>query len=113
MASMGGYSELDKLTAEGISNPPRMLGDTEVSLILSFVTDLPAQANILEVGPFLGGLTVELARFGQVTVVDRFVWTDANARNYPGISYANASFRGTFEANMPVSYTHLPSPRDA
>ena len=97
---MSGDPKLDKLTAAGTAPPPRMLGDTDVSLILSFAEKLPEGAQILEVGPWLGGLTVDLARYGHVTVVDRFLWTDVNARNYPGIAEANTNVRSVFEANM-------------
>lgn len=132
---MSGDSELDKLTAAGTATPPRMLGDTDVSLILSFAEKLPEGAHILEVGPWLGGLTVDLARYGHVTVVDRFIWTDANARNYPGIAEADTSFRSVFEANMaaegldvdviestlpdllweggPIDFIFIDAPRDA
>ena len=97
---MSGDPKLDKQTAAGTVPPPRMLGDTDVSLILSFVEKLPEGAHILEVGPWLGGLTVDLASYGHVTVVDRFIWSDANARKYPGIAEPDTSFRSVFEANM-------------
>lgn len=100
MASMSGDPTLDKQTAAMTVQPPRMLGDTDVGLILQYAERLPAGAAILEVGPWLGGLTCLLAPFGQITVVDRFIWSEANAKAYPGIAEPETSFRSVFEANM-------------
>ncbi|SFS22252.1 class I SAM-dependent methyltransferase [Yoonia litorea] len=97
---MSGVSQLDKHSAASTVRPPRMLGETDVSVIMQFAAQLPPDAQILEVGPFLGGLTVELAKYGQVTVVDRFVWTSANEDNYPGLLQADESFHNLFRANM-------------
>ena len=93
-------TELDKRSDEERPLPPRMLGDTDVRVILEHAEKLPVGASILEIGPWLGGLTRLLARHGQMTVVDHFVWTEANAANYPGIAAPAGSFRSVFEANM-------------
>jgi hypothetical protein len=93
-------TELDKRSSEEFALPPRMLGDTEVGIIMDYAARLPAGAEILEVGPWLGGMTRLLARHGNMTVVDRFIWTDANAENYPGIAAPEENFRVLFEGNM-------------
>jgi predicted O-methyltransferase YrrM len=93
-------TELDKRSSEELGPPPRMLGDTEVAIIMDYAARLPAGAGILEVGPWLGGVTRLLAQHGNMTVVDRFIWTDANAKNYPGISAPEENFRSIFEAHM-------------
>ena len=96
---MGPSSDVDKYPEES-PNLPRMLGDTDVGLILDFAERLEADAQILEVGPWLGGLTTELCRFGNVTVVDSFVWSERNAENIPGLADPGASFLHAFEENM-------------
>jgi predicted O-methyltransferase YrrM len=93
-------TELDKRSSEELALPPRMLGDTEVGIIMDYAARLPARAEILEVGPWLGGMTRLLAQHGNMTVVDRFIWTDANAENYPGIAVPEENFRAVFEAHM-------------
>ena len=104
---MSGEPKLDKQSAAGTATPPRMLGDTDVGVIMQFVEKLPADASILEVGPWLGGLTLLLSRHGRVTVADRFIWTDANADDYPGIAAPGESFRPAFEANMAAAGIHV------
>jgi predicted O-methyltransferase YrrM len=93
-------TELDKRPSAELSPPLRMLGDREVGIVLKYAVTLPEGAEILEVGPWLGGLTRLLAQHGRMTVVDRFIWTDANAENYPGIAAPEGNFRALFEANM-------------
>jgi predicted O-methyltransferase YrrM len=93
-------TELDKRSNEELAPPPRMLGDTEVGIIMDYAARLPAGAEILEVGPWLGGMTRLLAQHGNMTVVDRFIWTDANAENYPGIAEPEENFRAQFETHM-------------
>ena len=93
-------TELDKRPSVELSPPLRMLGDREMGIVMDYAATLPEEAEILEVGPWLGGLTRLLARHGRMTVVDRFIWTDANAENYPGIAAPEENFRSLFEANM-------------
>lgn len=96
---MGITSEVDKDREVAVALP-RMLGDTDVGLILDFAGRLPDGANILEVGPWLGGLTRDLARFGAVTVVDRFIWSEGNDVALPGLASPGDSFRPLFEENI-------------
>ena len=97
---MSRNTELDKRSNEELAPPPRMLEDTEVGIIMDYAARLPAGAEILEVGPWLGGMTRLLAQHGNMTVVDRFIWTDANAENYPGIAEPEENFRAQFETHM-------------
>ena len=97
---MSGDYELDKQTSAAPATPPRMLGESDVRVIMQFARKLQPDANILEIGPWLGGLTVLLAEFGRVTVLDRFIWSEANAENYPGIAAPEESFRPAFDAHM-------------
>ena len=92
--------DLDKRQSQDPPEIPRMFGETDVALIKEIAGLLPKQAQIVEVGPWLGGMTAELAEFGSVTVIDHFVWSENNAANYPGIAEAEASFRNAFEENM-------------
>jgi hypothetical protein len=92
--------ELDKRSSEELSPPLRMLGDREVGIVMEYAGSLPENAEILEVGPWLGGMTRLLAQHGRMTVVDHFIWTDAHAENYPGIAAPEENFRALFEANM-------------
>ncbi len=100
---MSGVSNLDKQTAAEITPPPRMLGNSDVRVIMQFAEMMPENAEILEIGPWLGGLTCLLADYGNISVVDRFLWTEANAENYPGIAAPNANFRHVFETNMAIA----------
>ena len=93
-------AQLDKRPSAELSPPLRMLGDKEVGIVMDYAAALPEGAQILEFGPWLGGLTRLLAQHGHLTVVDRFIWTEANAENYPGIAAPDENFRALFEANM-------------
>lgn len=79
---------------------PRMVGDSDVALIKSVASRLPTDARILEFGPWLGGVTEVLAPFGEVHVVDRFIWSQQNAEALPGLFDPDQSFRPLFEKGM-------------
>lgn len=92
--------EIDKSPEGLVRHVPRMVGDSDVDLITSVVPSLPIDARIVEFGPWLGGVTEILAPFGEVHVVDRFLWSEQNAKNLPGLLDPGASFRPLFEQTM-------------
>ena len=108
--------ETDKDTVPGAVSAPRMMGDTDVELVRAYAGALSSDARLIEFGPFLGGVSAELARLGELHVVDRFVWTEANDTAYPGLAEAGGSFRPLFErmmsAQQAVAISHETSFRD-
>lgn len=90
----------DKTTPTTDTTLFRMVGQADVDLVREVGQGLSDRARILEIGPFLGGLSVELARLGALTVMDRFIWSDANARDYPDLLAPEESFRPVFERNL-------------
>ena len=79
---------------------PRMMGDADLALIRDLAGRLRPDACLVEVGPWLGGVSRVLAGLGRLHVIDRFVWSDRNAESYPGIAQPGESFRAAFEANL-------------
>ena len=79
---------------------PRMMGDADLALIRDLAGRLKPDACLVEVGPWLGGVSRVLAGLGSLHVIDRFIWSDKNAESYPGIAQPGESFRAAFEANL-------------
>ncbi|SOC05581.1 hypothetical protein [Rhodobacter maris] len=79
---------------------PRMMGAADMALICQIASALPPRARLLEVGPWLGGVSRVLAERGELHVIDRFLWSEKNALNHPGLAEPGASFRPIFEANL-------------
>lgn len=99
---MAGDNEVDKPGAEPPSDVPRMVGDSDLDLIQQVCQLLPLDARIIEFGPWLGGVTQVLAPYGEVHVVDRFVWSDLNEQAFPGSLKSGDSFYHLFETAMAV-----------
>ncbi len=78
----------------------RMAGQSDVDLISAVGGLIEPDGHIIEFGPWLGGLTVLLAEFGPVSVVDRFEWSEQNAESYPEIAQVGENFRPIFERNL-------------
>jgi hypothetical protein len=87
----------DKLGIRALTEIPRMVGETDIRLIRAVAAHFPKNARLVEVGPGLGGVSIVLAGFGEVHVVDRFVWTEANAERYPGLAAPGDNFRPLYE----------------
>ena len=90
----------DKIEERPAASILRMLGNTDMSLVLSIAGRLPQGAEILEIGPWLGGLSTSLAQFGSLHVLDNFVWTEAHANANSGVLKPGSSFLPIFESNM-------------
>lgn len=86
-----------KFSLENEGRVPCMMGDTDVALISQILSALPEAACLLELGPWLGGISQRLAQHGTLHVVDRFIWSDLNAENHPDILKPGQSFRPLFE----------------
>ena len=97
---MTAEADIDKLSFGHLMSPPRMVGDSDIELVRRYGGRLPQGACIFEIGPWLGGVTQLLAEYGQVTVLDRFEWTDLNAEAHPGLLTPGDSFRPLFERLM-------------
>ncbi|MDO6728108.1 hypothetical protein Q4544_14310 [Cognatishimia sp. 1_MG-2023] len=91
---------VDKQSLENLPDLPRMMGETDVALISNILEKLPENARLIEFGPWLGGVSALFAKYGELHVVDRFVWTAQNAENHPNVLQVGESFRPVFEANL-------------
>lgn len=79
---------------------PRMTSGRDSDLAARVLRKLERGATVVEIGPWLGGMTEVLGAAGPVHVVDRFVWTEEHDRRVPGLLAPGASFRPVFEALM-------------
>ncbi|MEO1292874.1 MAG: class I SAM-dependent methyltransferase [Pseudomonadota bacterium] len=77
---------------------PRMVGDGDVALIASVASVLPPGAVAVEFGPWLGGLSVEIAPHADLHAVDSFVWTEDHDRRVPGLCAPGESFLAHYMA---------------
>lgn len=87
----------DKIGIRELTEIPRMVGETDIRLIRALASELSAEARIVEFGPWLGGVSIVLADYGELHVVDRFIWSDANAERYPGLAAPGENFRDLYE----------------
>ncbi|NEX45863.1 class I SAM-dependent methyltransferase [Pseudotabrizicola algicola] len=83
-----------------VDDIPSMVGKSDVAVIERHLDLLPANAVILEFGPWLGGVTARLARHGSVHVVDNFIWTAQHAKRIENLLVAGASFKEVFSENL-------------
>lgn len=79
---------------------PRMAGKGDMRRVAAYALGLSPDEVILEMGPWLGFLSRELAKYGQLHVVDNFVWTKDHDRRLPGQILPGQSFRGLYESYM-------------
>lgn len=77
-----------------------MMGDADVALVDQILTKLPPDARLIEFGPWLGGVSQRLAKHGELHVVDRFTWSELNAKNYPDVLPMGESFRPLLEKRL-------------
>ncbi|QEE36014.1 hypothetical protein FTO60_10000 [Octadecabacter sp. SW4] len=84
-----------------------MMGDTDVDVIEQIAGQLGGNARLIEFGPWLGGVTAVLAKYGECHVVDRFEWSDLNAERLPGLLSPGDNFRPEFERFMEESETQV------
>lgn len=89
----GKKARIDALLAEG---HPRMSGKDDVNRIAEFAGTLSPDDVIVELGPWLGFLSLELAKYGVLHVVDNFVWTSDHDRRVPDILEPGSDFRPLF-----------------
>lgn len=89
-----------KFSVENLPDTPRMMGEADVALVDQILAKLPPEPRLIEFGPWLGGVSERLARRGELHVVDRFQWSELNAKNYPDVLPVGQSFRPLFEARL-------------
>jgi len=80
-----------------------MMSETDMSIVRMAAGLLPENATIIEFGPWLGAVSAVLAEYGEVHVVDRFIWTDQNESRVPGVAAVGESFKFAFENFMRLS----------
>lgn len=88
-------TKIKALLADG---HPRMVGTGDIALARKHAQTLPKGATIVELGPWLGAISCAVAEFGDLHVVDNFIWTKDHARRVPDVVTPGASFRPLFEA---------------
>ena len=71
---------------------PTMTSSQDADLAHSLLRDLPAGATIVELGPWLGGMSQMLAPHGTLHVVDAFRWTADHGKRVPGLLEAGDEF---------------------
>ena len=89
---------LDNVVSAFRQEIPRMMSDSDIGVVRTLASRLPKRARIVEIGPWLGGVSVHLAQFGELHVIDRFIWTEKNAERLPGVAEPGMSFRSVFES---------------
>jgi hypothetical protein len=88
---------------EPLAAIPTMMGSGDLKLVRQVASQLPKGGRILEFGPWLGGVTLELSQFGNCHVVDRFEWTSFNSELLPGLFEPGQSFRPEFDRLMELN----------
>lgn len=83
-----------------MAETPTMTSKQDGDLARRLVRDLPSEATIVELGPWLGGMSQILATNGALHVVDAFVWTKDHAKRVPDLLKPDDSFRPIFEKLM-------------
>jgi|GEM_PF-3406325 len=89
-----------KFRLQSPDSVPVMMGAADLALIQQMAADLPDQARLLEIGPWLGGVSQHLADHGTLHVVDHFRWSAQNAQKHPDLLPVGASFRPLFERHL-------------
>lgn len=79
-----------------------MVSAVDIALIREHTQTMPKDAVIVEMGPWLGAVSRELAGLGTLHVVDNFIWTDDHERRVPDMVKPGESFRPLFEKIMSV-----------
>lgn len=79
---------------------PRMAGKGDLRRVAGHALALSPDEIIVEMGPWLGFLSRELAKYGRLHVVDNFFWTKDHDRRYPGHVEPGTSFRPLFQSIM-------------
>lgn len=86
---------------------PRMASKNDLLLISSHSLGMCSDDVIVEMGPWLGFFSRELAKYGQLHVVDNFIWTSDHERRLPGRVQPGKSFRTFFEKLMNLTGTQV------
>lgn len=97
MATKIGKRQITALMKKG---HPRMIGERDVNRVRHVAEALPKKSTIVEMGPWLGVLSAELAALGNLHVVDNFKWTKDHNRRVPDMIEPGESFRPLFEGIM-------------
>ena len=80
--------------------PPSMATQADVDCVRKAVSGLAQGSVVVEFGPWLGALSVELAKNVDLHVVDVFKWTQDHNKKVPNLIDPGDSFRPLFERTM-------------
>jgi SAM-dependent methyltransferase len=77
-----------------------MVSKRDVKHIAEVASTLAQDDTVLEFGPWLGALSVEIAAYANLHVVDNFKWTNDHAKRVPDLMKPGDSFRPTLEQTL-------------
>ena len=69
-------------------------------LVKRLVEELQPMAKAVEMGPWLGALTVSLEGVKELHVIDNFIWTKDHDKRVPGLHAPGESFKDSFAKLM-------------
>ena len=84
----------------GQSTVPSMTSDSDAAVVRAHLEQHGTVRRVLELGPWLGALTLNFASVEEVHVVDNFHWTKDHDRRVPNLLQPGDSFKDTFAALM-------------
>lgn len=87
-------------TVFDLGEMPTMTSRQDAEMVRNLLQDLPPKAVIVELGPWLGGMSDVLAPHGDLHVIDTFEWTKDHDKRVPNLLKPGESFRSVFEALM-------------
>ncbi|MFY0666055.1 MAG: hypothetical protein JXQ97_15635, partial [Natronospirillum sp.] len=76
---------------------PGMVSDVDVTLVEHFARDLSPDDIAIEIGPWLGRLSLPIARHAKLHAVDTFKWTADHDRRVPDVLAAGDSFETLYK----------------
>ena len=85
----------------GQNTVPSMTSDSDAAVVRAHLEQHGTVRRVLELGPWLGALTLNFASVEEVHVVDNFHWTKDHDRRVPNLLQRDASKR-------PVVIKHAP-----
>ena len=77
-----------------------MVGKDDLTAIRRASESLSPDDTVVEFGPWLGAMSVVLAKNAKLHVIDNFVWTKTHDKRVPNVAEVGESFRPAFERNL-------------
>ncbi len=76
---------------------PRMVSEIDVEFVRNFAQELLPDAVAVELGPWMGALSAEIAGRAKLHAIDNFVWTKDHDRRAPGVLAPGDSFEDLYK----------------